>query len=37
VFGVIVALLVGASVLMGTVAFGGQRFFEYQLEAEPRR
>ncbi len=37
VFGVIVALLVGASVLMGTVAFGGQRFFEYQLEAGPQR
>ncbi len=32
VLGVIVALLVGASVLMGTVAFSGQRFFEWQLE-----
>ena len=30
--GVIVALLLGASVLMGTVAFSGQRFFEWQLE-----
>ena len=30
VFGVIAALLVGATVLMGTVAFGGQRFFEWQ-------
>jgi hypothetical protein len=32
VLGVIVALLIGASVLMGTVAFSGQRFFEWQLE-----
>jgi hypothetical protein len=32
VLGVIVALLVGASVLMGTVAFSGQRFFEWQLQ-----
>jgi hypothetical protein len=32
VLGVIVALLVGASVLMGTVAFGTQHFFEWQLE-----
>jgi hypothetical protein len=32
VLGVIVALLLGASVLMGTVAFSGQRFFEWQLE-----
>jgi hypothetical protein len=31
VLGVIVALLVGSSVLMGTVAFSGQRFFEWQL------
>ena len=33
VLGVIVALLVGASVLMGTVAFSGQRFFEWQTGA----
>ncbi len=33
VLGVIVALLLGASVLMGTVAFGIQHFFEWQLEA----
>ena len=33
VLGVIVALLLGASVLMGTVAFGLQHFFEWQLEA----
>ena len=32
VMGVIVALLVGATILMGTVAFGGQKFFEWQLE-----
>lgn len=30
--GVIVALLLGASVLMGTVAFGIQHFFEWQLQ-----
>jgi len=34
VFGVIVALLLGATALMATVAYGGQRFFEYQLEAD---
>ncbi len=33
VLGVITALLVGASVLMGTIAFSGQRLFEWQLEA----
>jgi hypothetical protein len=33
IIGVILALLVGGSVLMGTVAFTGQRFFEWQLEA----
>jgi uncharacterized membrane protein len=32
VLGVIVALLLGASVLMGTVAFGIQHFFEWQLQ-----
>ena len=32
VLGAIVALLLGASVLMGTLAFGGQRFFEWQLQ-----
>jgi uncharacterized membrane protein len=37
VLGVIVALLLGASVLMGTVAFGIQHFFEWQLEgSQPR-
>ena len=33
VLGVITALLIGASVLMGTIAFSGQRFFEWQLES----
>lgn len=33
VLGVIVALLVGATVLMATIAFASQRFFEAQVEA----
>lgn len=33
VLGVILALLLGAAVLMGTIAFVGQRYFEWQLEA----
>jgi hypothetical protein len=32
VLGVILALLLGGTVLMGTVAFGGQKFFEWQLQ-----
>ena len=32
VIGVVLALLVGAGVLMATIAFSGQRFFEYQIE-----
>jgi hypothetical protein len=32
VLGVVVALLVGGAVLMGTLAFGGQKYFEYQRE-----
>jgi hypothetical protein len=32
VLGVIIALMLGAGVLMGTIAFGGQRFFEWQVE-----
>jgi len=32
VLGVIVALLLGAGVLMATVAFSGQRYFEYQAD-----
>ena len=30
----IVALMVGGAVLMGTIAFSGQRFFEWQLQTE---
>lgn len=30
VFGAIVALMIGAGVLMATIAFGAQRWFEYQ-------
>jgi hypothetical protein len=33
ILGVIVALLVGATVLMSTIAYAGQRFFEWQLDA----
>lgn len=32
---VVVALLVGATALMATIAFGGQHFFEYQAEQAP--
>ena len=32
VIGVIVALVVGAGVLMATIAFSAQRYFEYQVE-----
>lgn len=32
VFGVVIALLIGATVLMATIAFSGQRYFEYQVE-----
>jgi hypothetical protein len=32
VLGVIAALMVGGAVLMGTIAFGGQKFFEWQQE-----
>lgn len=33
VFAVVLALLFGGTVLTGTVAFGGQKFFEWQLQA----
>jgi hypothetical protein len=36
VIAVVIALLVGATVLMGTIAFGGQKFFEWQLESTSR-
>jgi len=32
VLGAIVALMVGGIVLMGTIAFAGQRFFEWQMQ-----
>jgi hypothetical protein len=32
VIGAILALALGASVLMATIAFGGQRYFEYQVD-----
>lgn len=32
VIGVAAALLLGAAVLMATIAFSGQRYFEYQIE-----
>ncbi len=34
VFAAGTALLVGGAVLMGTIAYGGQKFFEWQLEGE---
>ena len=37
VIGVIVALMIGGGVLMGTLAFGGQKFFEYQRELSAQR
>ncbi|MEO8279436.1 MAG: hypothetical protein ABI564_07065 [Ideonella sp.] len=33
IIGVILALLIGASVLMATIAFSGQRYFEHEIEA----
>ncbi len=32
VIGIVIALMLGATVLMATIAFSGQRFFEYQVE-----
>lgn len=32
VFGIMVSLLVGATILMATIAFAGQRYFEHQIE-----
>jgi len=37
VLGVITALLVGGAVLMGTIAFSGQKFFEWELEDSPQK
>ena len=36
VIGVIAALVVGAGVLMATIAFSAQRYFEYQVELRSR-
>ena len=35
VLGAILALMLGGTVLMGTLAFGGQMFFEYQRDSRP--
>ena len=35
VLGVVAALLIGGTVLMGTIAFGGQKFFEWQQGQAP--
>ena len=35
IFGVMLALLVGAGVLMATIAFSGQRYFEYEQLSRP--
>jgi hypothetical protein len=32
VLGVIAALMIGATALMATIAFSGQRYFEWQVE-----
>lgn len=32
IVGVVLCLLIGATVLMATIAFSGQRYFEYQVE-----
>ena len=32
VFAVVLALMLGAGVLMATIAFSGQRYFEYQID-----
>jgi hypothetical protein len=37
VLGVITALLLGATAFMGTVAFSGQRFFEWQMEQQTQQ
>ncbi|MEK8030102.1 TM2 domain-containing protein [Ideonella sp. DXS29W] len=34
VLGVIAALMIGGAVLMGTIAFGGQKYFEWQQQNE---
>jgi hypothetical protein len=34
VLGAVLALLVGGAALMGAVAYGGQKFFEWQMDSE---
>ena len=34
VIGVVIALLLGGATLMGTLAFGGQKYFEYEQERQ---
>ena len=36
IIGVVLALVLGAGILMATIAFSAQRYFEYQAEAEQR-
>jgi hypothetical protein len=36
VIGVVLALMLGAGVLMATIAFSGQRYFEYEVEQARR-
>ena len=36
IIGVVLALVIGAGVLMATLAFSAQRYFEYQAETEQR-
>ncbi|MEY4471457.1 MAG: hypothetical protein RIT20_1798, partial [Pseudomonadota bacterium] len=33
VFGIVTALLIGTAILMSSLAFSFQRYFEYQIEA----
>ena len=33
VLAAIIAMLIGGGILMGTIAYSGQRFFEWQLES----
>jgi hypothetical protein len=37
VLAAVTALLVGGTALMGAIAYGGQKFFEWQLEAAPQK
>lgn len=37
IVGVMFALLIGTGILMATIAFSAQRYFEYQVEAAPKK